>query len=582
MKYGARIAVFAGAMTALAIGWGYTSGHMQQADHGFNAISMFEVPPRPTIAGNYLSGRLAQREGDWATAATRFDWLTKEAGSPVEMAQRAMVLAMGAGQADRAVALATDIAKQKKLDLADVILSMDALKRGDIPAAKKHLEGPSESGLGRNIKPVLLAWLSLPVDGKASPGATLPDLKPTNPLAFYHEILINDAFGRKDVIAKMPADAVIRAGFVGKTLERLGDVYMRNGLFGQAGMTYAHLLTDAPGDKDLQAKRDAARTGIVPADLALMPAVTTPLDGIVKTNADMAALLFQEGAMDSARLFANIAAFLAPETTEARVILANIDVRDQRLQDAIKQLEAIKSENKAAAHGIIRQIAELHMEMKDPASALQSLEVLVKDHNDLQAQIQIGDIYRNQENFEPALKAYNAAFAMLGDKAGASHWDLYYARGMVLERLKRYAEAEADLTKALSFQPNHPYILNYLGYSWADQGVHLDKALAMISKAVRIQPDDGYITDSLGWVYYRQGEYVKAVPILEQAVALMPYDPVINDHLGDAYWQVGRKHEARFQWQRALNAALDDDTVDDKALTNQLTEKLQGKGILGH
>ena len=33
---------------------------------------------------------------------------------------------------------------------------------------------------------------------------------------------------------------------------------------------------------------------------------------------------------------------------------------------------------------------------------------------------------------------------------------------------------------------------------------------------------------------------------------LVPGDPTINDHLGDAYWQVGRKLEARFQWNHAL------------------------------
>jgi len=38
---------------------------------------------------------------------------------------------------------------------------------------------------------------------------------------------------------------------------------------------------------------------------------------------------------------------------------------------------------------------------------------------------------------------------------------------------------------------------------------------------------------------------------------LMPYDPVVNDHLGDNYWMVGRKREARFQWQRAQNYAED-------------------------
>jgi hypothetical protein len=33
---------------------------------------------------------------------------------------------------------------------------------------------------------------------------------------------------------------------------------------------------------------------------------------------------------------------------------------------------------------------------------------------------------------------------------------------------------------------------------------------------------------------------------------LEPGDPEINDHLGDAYWRVGRRIEARFQWDRVL------------------------------
>jgi tetratricopeptide (TPR) repeat protein len=62
------------------------------------------------------------------------------------------------------------------------------------------------------------------------------------------------------------------------------------------------------------------------------------------------------------------------------------------------------------------------------------------------------------------------------------------------------------------------------------------------------------IIDSLGWAYYRLGRYEDAVRELERAVELKPGDPVINDHLGDAYWKVGRRLEARFQWQHARDA----------------------------
>ncbi len=94
-------------------------------------------------------------------------------------------------------------------------------------------------------------------------------------------------------------------------------------------------------------------------------------------------------------------------------------------------------------------------------------------------------------------------------------------------------------------------MLNYLGYSWVDQGLHLDEAFKMLRRAVELQPEDGYIADSLAWAHYKLGHYDEAVKLLERAIELKPGDPVINDHLGDAYWQVGRKLDAQFQWNHA-------------------------------
>jgi Flp pilus assembly protein TadD len=105
----------------------------------------------------------------------------------------------------------------------------------------------------------------------------------------------------------------------------------------------------------------------------------------------------------------------------------------------------------------------------------------------------------------------------------------------------------------LKLNPEQPYVLNYLGYSWVDQGLHLDKAQGMIRRAVKLRPNDGYIVDSLGWVLFRLGKFAGAAKQLERAVVLRPEDPTINDHLGDAYWRVGRLLEARFQWRRALS-----------------------------
>ena len=129
---------------------------------------------------------------------------------------------------------------------------------------------------------------------------------------------------------------------------------------------------------------------------------------------------------------------------------------------------------------------------------------------------------------------------------------LLYSRGIALERAKKWDRAEKDFERALRLNPDQPYVLNYLAYSWVEQGVNLQRARKMIERAVEQRPDDGYIVDSLGWVLYRLEDFKEAVVHLERAVELRPRDPTINDHLGDAYWRADRRREARFQWKRAL------------------------------
>ena len=168
------------------------------------------------------------------------------------------------------------------------------------------------------------------------------------------------------------------------------------------------------------------------------------------------------------------------------------------------------------------------------------------------ALIQLGDILRIQQEYSAAADAYDEAIERLGGNTKVG-WRLLYRRGIAHERAGEWKKAETDFLQALEIEPEQPYVLNYLGYSWVDMGMNFDQAEDMLKRAVELQPDDGYIVDSLGWVYYKLGRFEDAVEQLEKAVELKPDDPTIKDHLGDAYWQIGRYHEARFQWHRALS-----------------------------
>jgi Flp pilus assembly protein TadD len=191
----------------------------------------------------------------------------------------------------------------------------------------------------------------------------------------------------------------------------------------------------------------------------------------------------------------------------------------------------------------------------------------------------MGDILRTSERFEEAITAYDEAVARINELE-QRHWALLYARGIALERAKLWQRAEDDLLQALKLQPGQPYVLNYLGYSWVEQGINLERARVMIEQAVKLKPRDGYIVDSLGWVLFRFGEFERAVRELERAVELRPQDSTINDHLGDAYWRTGLDNEARLQWRRALNLNPTPELADslEAKLINGLGDSTNGLG----
>jgi len=114
--------------------------------------------------------------------------------------------------------------------------------------------------------------------------------------------------------------------------------------------------------------------------------------------------------------------------------------------------------------------------------------------------------------------------------------------------------AEEWLEKVLDEFPDDIGALNDLGYLWADQGKHLERALEMTRRAVEGEPDNKAYRDSYGWALYRLGRHQEAVEQLEKAAADKEPDGVILDHLGDAYHKLGQHEKARQMWRRAVEA----------------------------
>ena len=283
----------------------------------------------------------------------------------------------------------------------------------------------------------------------------------------------------------------------------------------------------------------------------------------------------REGDETASLIYLRLALALDPEHDLALVSLADIYER-RKLPEAANKLYDIMPEHAAFSFTARLQAALNHEQMGEPEKAVSELEGLIASNPDkAEAATALGNLYRSRKDFANAAQAYDRAFLAAGRSGEPVSWTLYYFRGIAYDRIKQWPKAEADFKEALKLQPEQALVLNYLGYSWVDQGLNLDEAFGMLRKAVQQRPRDGYIVDSLGWAYYRLGQYEEATKLLERAVELRASDPVINDHLGDAYWRMGRKIEAGFQWNHArdLKPEPDDLEVILKKIQNGLPDE---------
>ncbi|MDP4594489.1 MAG: tetratricopeptide repeat protein, partial [Beijerinckiaceae bacterium] len=249
-------------------------------------------------------------------------------------------------------------------------------------------------------------------------------------------------------------------------------------------------------------------------------------------------------------IYLRLALYLAPKNDLAVFALADIYERLKQHERAIDVYDLTPEDSPLAPMAQMQIGNELEsLGRKD--DALNLLQDLVnKNPKDPEAVLALANIYRVRQDFKNAAKLYTQALD-LSDKNDRGNWTTFYFRAIAYERIKEWPKAEADFKQALKLYPDHPSVLNYLGYSWVDRNSNLTEAFRMLRRAVELRPTDGAIVDSLGWAYYRLGKYEDALRELERAIELRPSDPVINDHLGDVYWKVGRKLEAGFQWNHA-------------------------------
>ena len=537
-----RIALLAAALLSACAAGGSGSG---VSAGGGGGPRLSGAPPLSGAFGAYLAGRFAASESDTATAADRLLAALRADPDQPELLNRAFLAALLDGRSE-ALRLARRLPDNT---VANLLLAGSDAQAGRWDRAEQRLRGVTRSGPVQLVQPVLLAWAQV---GRGQPDQALATLRPAlesnrlRVLNALHAGMIADVAGR-------PRDAERFARMAVADQPQLPPrvALLAAGLLHRAGQpAEAQRLLDGianGGDDSALAVSGPARRA-----QALARGVSSPTDGMAEAYASLAGSLRAQGSGDFVMVLAQLALRLRPGFAPALMLTADVLAEEKQEEQALAVLSRVSSDDPFAPLAVLRRAAILD-KLDRPDEAAAALRRLSESNPDLpQPAAHLGDLLRRRNRFAEAAAAYDQALARV-PQAGVREWPLFYSRAIARERAGDWPRAEADLLRALELSPDQPYVLNYLGYTWADQGRNLDRAKAMLLRATELRPQDGNIADSLGWALFRVGELRGAVTWLEKAVELEPRSSVINDHLGDAYWAAGRQREARFQWRRALN-----------------------------
>jgi tetratricopeptide (TPR) repeat protein len=292
----------------------------------------------------------------------------------------------------------------------------------------------------------------------------------------------------------------------------------------------------------------------------------------------------------------------ATDILKVEINLSRLLIGSKRYAEAIDHLQSVL-DNDPEAHEakILLAIAYLEKGDEDEAIAiLQRIDPGAANYED--ATLFLARILVGENKFDAALKlleerisseqnrrkSFYPALAAVFQKQQKSEeaervfreaMDIYPDDTVLLFDYALFQDEQGDadgamatMEQVLAIDPEEPYALNYIGYSWAERGEKLEMALEYIRKALHNKPNDGFILDSLGWVLFKMGRTSEALTELKKAREIEPDDPTINEHLGDVYHKLGRLEETLIAWERSL------ELQKNSSKTERLKKKIEAAG----
>jgi Flp pilus assembly protein TadD len=507
-----------------------------------------------TQPGNYLSALIASADRDTLAAEVYYREALRADPRNPDLLERAFAAALSNGDEPSANSLGERLLiRDSNNNLARLAIAVHDIEQGQFATARAHLAGPDATRVRDVTTALLTAWCYA---GQSDLRRALDAL---------------DRIHDRSVLAFRDYHAGLIAGLLGNSAEaqrRLKSAYDDDKNSLRFADAYARVLA-AGGDLVGATKVYEDFSAIIPhhpliqralADLktnqSLDPLIHNAKEGAAEALYGLGSAGSRQGDELPALVYLRLSLYLRPSSDLTAVTLASLFEQLRQGDQVIAAYQLVPMASPLKIGADIQIALELDGMGKTAEATRRLAEIVESRPHDVEALSALAELQRSAKKYMEAAATYDEAIATVGIPQ-RDNWTLFYFRGICYERSKQWPKAEADFKKALELNPDQPLVLNYLGYSWVDQGLNLEEAFKMLRRAVELRPNDGYIVDSLGWAHFKLGQYDKATETLEKAINLKPADPILNDHLGDAYWRVNRRIEAHFQWNHARDMGPD-------------------------
>lgn len=520
------------------------------------------------LYGRFLAGVHAENLRDAEYSSHYFKAALSEAPDDPVLIAAAVRNAVDAGDVQGAAALAeAGLAAGVQDDTLRLVAAVDRFAAGDLAAARVHFDAMRPGAALTAVASVLAAWRHAAAGDESEAADAMGAVRQPYELAWtegFQRALLHEYLGQTEQARQIAVFQAAQTPMTSLSVLRHGALLERLGETQTAADLYGVYLARDPAEPPVEAALERVLAGAAP------PKAPSPAEASALHILHVAGALAESGSLRPASDYAMLALRLDPDFDAALMARGALLGAEGRHEQAMKTYSAVPetsiywlSAQSEMTWTLVRQERQ--------SEAMAFAEERARLDGSPASRSTLGDLLSMNKRYAEAEQVYGGLIEDL-EVVRPEHWTLFFARAVTRERQGAWDGAEQDLLRAKALSPDQPEVLNYLGYSWIDQGVRVEEGLDMVRRAAALRPRSGAILDSVGWGLYRLGRFAEAVAMLERAVELEPASATINDHLGDVYWRLGRRTEAQFQWRRALS--LGPESHERAAIETKLTSGL--------